>query len=118
MSQMEIELARVSCASEAQVRNELTGIWHKISNDPSTRSYVSDQGLELGAFANLKSCPFETESSDEGDGTGVAEAILIGIAVGVGKEVATSALKALWVKIIKPRLESKFHLTASDNQPS
>ena len=108
MTSLEQTFGEIARASPRTVDQELDDLWQKLRDDKEARAFAEARGVDVTQLDSLNSNPFASAAAREEDGTGVAEAIAIGIVVTVGSELIMAALKQTWVSVIKPTLVRKY----------
>lgn len=79
--------------------------WKSLIEDPATQAVARERGVDVDTLVEFAAQPpFVVEPEKSGNRSDVATAILIGVAVGVGKDVVKAAIYAAWDKMIKPNL--------------
>lgn len=79
--------------------------WKSLIEDPATQAVARERGVDIGALSEVGAqSPFVVEQKKSGNRSDVVTAILVGVAVGVGKDVVKTAIYAAWNKVIKPNL--------------
>ncbi|WP_299919551.1 hypothetical protein [uncultured Roseobacter sp.] len=79
--------------------------WNSLIEDPATQAVARERGVDIDVLSELGAqAPFVVELKKSGNRSDVVTAILIGVAVGVGKDIVKTAIYAAWDKVIKPNL--------------
>lgn len=102
------ELIEVGPANKASVAVHLNQIWDMVLSDTSTRSLVQSKGIDIDALESLEHMPFGAMEARAGSGLGVTETVVIGVAINITSHAVIRAYTELWVKVVKPALESRY----------
>lgn len=97
-----IMVGAVRRATESEIKKEVDRQWRALKSDPEMREYADAQGIDLQQIDAIEESPFIVERKSSG--TGVGEAILIGITVNLATAAATALAKAIWQAVLKPAL--------------
>lgn len=98
-------VGKIDSAAADDVDAIISRHWRSLIEDPKSQAIARDMGIDVDALQEIgPDSPFEVEPEQSGNRGDVLTAILIGIAVGVGKDVGKAAIYAAWEKIIKPNL--------------
>ncbi len=100
---IKFQVGKVKGGSERAISLDIASQWNALRQDETLRGYARSIGIDLNLVDRLDENPFLAES--EGDNVGVAEAVLIGVAVNVGTAVSMKALTLIWDKILVPALD-------------
>ena len=115
---MHESLTRIANADESAVTRELEKQWRLVRNDDETRETLQELGIDVRSLDEFAQFPFAVEPAGKGNRADVATAILIGIGVQVGSELAHRALRALWEKVIRVEIEKRFGTLDKPDAPS
>ncbi|MEX0369696.1 MAG: hypothetical protein AB3N09_03640 [Tateyamaria sp.] len=98
-------VGKIDSAKADDVEAIISRHWKSLIEDPKSQAVARDMGVDIDALQEVgTSSPFEVKPEASGNRGDVLTAILIGVAVGVGKDVTKAAIYAAWEKIIKPNL--------------
>jgi hypothetical protein len=108
LSDYQTPAAVVENAPAESVQEQLSEIWRNLQKDQATREFARKRGVDLEELDALRENPFEARSLSEGNRAGIAEAVIVGVAVKITTDAAYAAVKTLWSKVVKPALERRF----------
>ena len=98
-------VGKLDAGKVADVEKIIQFHWKSLIEDPATQAVARERGVDINALSGLGAqTPFVVEPEKSGNRSDVATAILIGVAVGVGKDIVKAAIYAAWEQVIKPNL--------------
>lgn len=89
-------------ATMSDIEQEVDAQWQALKSDPELREFAESQGIDLAAVDAMDAPPIVVDRKRSG--TGVGEAILIGVAVNLATAATTALAKQIWQTVLKPAL--------------